>query len=596
MYPLGERVAKDRQRWQISHDGSTPLLVDWVWFAEPTATKADALPFTTGPLRLDNGVRRSILAPNDQSYTFYLQPKEGHMLLFDYGAKKEAVFSIEIRTADGEVKPLFSKTSTNEWQTAEVSLSEYSGQPIGLVLKTTGKATGAGWGEPGLFLKADENDEPGKTEFEPAKNLVMVVLDTTRADSFEAFKNGNKISTPVFDAFQKDSLTFSSAYNNGNWTKPSVTSLLSGLTAMTHGATKPASKVPDKAKLLPEYLKENGFDTIAFSANPVVGPAHGFDRGWDSMTVYEHSAGDGHAMYHRAADWIKTRKEDPDRFFMFIQTIDAHTTYAPPRNYSKPYHKENYNGIIGTGFTREEQRDINERKLKVGDKDKAWIDALYKGEVTYQDEKLGVLLDTLKTEGLLENTVVVVTNDHGEEIFDHGTIGHGWQLYEEMIRAPLVIHHPKIFGAGMFSKSTEHVDVAPTLMEALGLSSMRNIDGQSFFENVRKAKTTEGPITYAVSMSDNGKRTVISENWKLIVHRTKGWIGLFDIKSEAAEFKDHRSQKPMVGRMLEILFAEAMVNPSKLSRFSGQVGQRLASPTMNLDPKTKAQLEALGYL
>lgn len=596
-FSLTDLKVSGRSILNISHSASEPVEVDWVWFGDEVSNIPPSIVERVGKAKIEKRVRRAILAPSARSFSYYFSPPKDAQLIFDFGIEKgEAEFVVRVQSLKGEAKELFRKAGAPAWQDGKVDLSNYAGQPIRLELATEGLATGAAWGEPGIFVAERKGVETlGVEKGKAAKNLVMIVLDTTRADSFAAFSKGNAIHTPVVDAFAKISTVFTSAYNVSNWTKPSVTSMLSGLSAMTHGATKPASRVPENAKLLSEHLKEHGFDTLAYSANPVVGPAHGFDKGWDSMTVYEKREGDGHAMYTRASNWIRERETEKKRFFLYIQTIDAHTTYAPPRSYSKRYHKENYSGIIGNGFTRDEQRAINEKTMSVSERDKVWIDALYKGELSYQDEKVGFLLKALKETGRLEDTVVVLTNDHGEEIFDHGTIGHGWQLYEEMIQAPLMIHYPKVLPAKKVSHMLEHVDLPPTLLELLGLPPMQGIDGRSMLARIANDNSSD-PLDYIVSTSDNGKRTVISGGWKLIVHKNKGWVHLFQLGQKDAEFKERRKDSAIAGRMLEIYLAEAMHNPSKLSRLSGQSGKKLHSVEMKLDPKTKAQLEALGYL
>jgi len=299
-------------------------------------------------------------------------------------------------------------------------------------------------------------------------------------------------------------------------------------------------------------------------------------------------------MYKRASAWVKENGDKP--FFLYIQTIDPHTTYAVPKEYWSRYYKKNYSGQIGQTFTRDDQKKINDKKIKVSDNDVAWIQALYHGEITYQDEHVGGFLDTLQELGRMEDTIVVVTNDHGEEIYDHRSFGHGWTLFEEMIRAPLMIHYPALFPkATVIDDITEHVDLAPTLVEALGLPPMKGTEGTSFLPTLHGSREQEP--RYAVAISDNGKRSIHIGNWKLEISKKKGWKYLFEITSEAAEKRDRRQDAELAGRLCEIYMGEGMATPGKLHRKSGLGGgKRFVAKDAVMDEETRKQMEALGYL
>ncbi len=591
-------LGKGRKKLKLTHSKGNAVEVDWLWLAGELGQATPKVVDHAAPIKIGDRLRRSLLAPGAQSYSYYLHVPKETTLIFDYAAKTPMDFVVRAEGVDNKVSELFRATSEETWKSAKVDLSEFAGRAIRLEFATEGAGSGGAWGEPGLFTvkPAKPTNDPQEiiAKAKKAKNLVVVVLDTTRADQFETFTADNGIYTPKFDAFSKEGTAFTRAYNNGNWTKPSVLSIMSGLYPATHTATKPESMVPEGIELISEHLQAQGLRTRGFTANPVVSEKFGFERGWDEFEVFYEAEASGQSMYKRAAKWTEENGDKP--FFLYIQTIDPHTTYAVPKQYWSRYYKKNYSGQIGESFKRDEQKKINDKEMTLTADDVAWIQALYHGEISYQDEHVGVFLDALKAQGRLDDTIVVVTNDHGEEIHDHGSFGHGWTLYEEMIRAPLVIHYPPLFPkASVVDDITEHVDLAPTLVEALGLPPMKGTEGTSFLPALHGS--VEQEPRYAIAISDNGKRSIHIGNWKLEISKKKGWKQLFEITSPVAETRDRRADAELAGRLCEIYMGEGMATPSKLHRKTGVGGgTRFRAQDANMDAETRKQMEALGYL
>jgi arylsulfatase A-like enzyme len=595
--PLSE-IGTGRKKIKLTHTKGKTVEVDWLWLATTAGKDAPIVLDHTAPTKIGNRLRRSLIAPGPQSYSFYLHVPEQATLIFEYGAKTPMDFVVSAETVDNKVSELFRAASEETWKSAKVDLAAFAGKAIRLELKAEGSGVGGAWGEPGIFTPGAPTPAPDPQDTiakaTKAKNLIMVVMDTTRADQFETFTPGNGIHTPKFDAFSKEATAFTRAYNSSNWTKPSVLSMFSGLYPATHTATKPESNVPEGIELISEHLQKQGIRTQGFTSNPVVSEKFGFERGWDDFEVFYKEEASGKSMYKRASEWVEKNGDKP--FFLYVQTIDPHTTYAVPREYWGRYYKKNYSGQIGESFKRDEQKKINDKEMKLTSDDVAWIQALYHGEISYQDEHVGYFLDQLKAQGRLEDTVVVVTNDHGEEIHDHGSFGHGWTLYEEMIRAPLLIHYPALFPkATVVDEITEHVDLAPTLVEAMGLPPMKGTEGTSFLPTLHGS--VEQEPRYAIAISDNGKRSIHIGNWKLEISKKKGWKQLFEITSPVAETRDRRSDAQLAGRLCEVYMGEGMATPGKLHRKTGVGGAtRFQAQDANMDAETRKQMEALGYL
>ncbi|MBL4634437.1 MAG: sulfatase [Kofleriaceae bacterium] len=591
-------VKTGRRKLKLSSKAS--LEFDWVWL--PTTDNPGEfsnLPRTL-PIRFENGSRRALAAPSSRTFSFYLHVPTDGKLIVDLGSDQDTTFEVSATTTS-KTEILYShKGKSENWKEAAIDLSAFSGQPIILHLRTESKMGKTGWGEPEVMIpKAKEAPPPGKR----AKNLVYVVMDTTRADSFASVNPDADVATPAYDALALKSTTFRNAYNNENWTKPSVTTMWSGLYPGTHNARQATSKVDKDIRFLPQQLQDAGFTTGAFIANAVVSGTFGFDKGWTHFqNDSDHSLnGNGSKIYPHATEWMEKHKDE--QFFLYVQSVDPHTTYKVPEEYSKPYYPGKYRGKIGSSFDREEQMVVDNGKLKISDDDLNWIWALYKGEVSYQDHYLGGLLRKIEELGLSENTLVVVTNDHGEEIRDHGAMGHGWPLYEEQIRAPLLMSYPPVFSPGAnIEEIVEHVDLAPTILDALGVSPMKDADGLSFLPLLEDGIGKRQHPFYTLAWSRKSLRSVRVGDYKLIVGKSSGWMKLFNLASDPGEkknlLKKQLDQAALLsGRLCEIYLSEALATPNKAARMdSAGQKQRFDNNEIPIDDKTRRELEALGYL
>ncbi len=595
-------AANGLHQWKLdmTRSGSTPILVDWVHLAGTMGQAPQAPRERVAVLRVGNRPKRTLMAAVPQTYSFYLHIPDKAQFVFDAGAESDADFRVRLRTSDGTSHELWQgQVSTGAWQEVAVDLARFAKQAVRLELETTGHSKPVGWGEPALMVPeapAPVAKVRSMTDTEPAKNLVWIVLDTTRVDLFAPFAPDNITETPNFDNFAEKSTVFANAYNNENWTKPSVTTMLSSLYPGTHDARWATSNIPEEIVLLPQHLKKYGFISAAFLGNAVISDKFGFDRGWD-LFRNESRTNDANSqyLYPKASKWL--RENHDKRFFLYIQSIDPHTPYEVPLEYSQRYFKGKYNGVIGESFVRDEQVEADRNKLRLSERDLEWIWALYRGEATYQDHYLGGFLRELEELGILDETLVVITNDHGEELKDHGHMGHGWTLYDEMIQAPMIMRFPPMFPAGgRVEDIVEHVDVAPTVLEVLGLPPMSDTEGMSFVSLLTGAPEALSP-RYTVAWSRNGMRSLRVGDWKLIAGKTQGWLRLYDLETDAKEAKDRKSRDLVAGRMCEVYLGEALASPGKLGRLQDMVKVRKhKSREIELDEQTKRQLEALGYL
>ncbi len=294
---------------------------------------------------------------------------------------------------------------------------------------------------------------PSASIYEGA-NVLLVTLDTLRADRLGTYgyRQGD---TPRLDRVARNGIRFDQAVSPMPMTLPSHTSLMTALEPYQHGVRDNADfELAPDLFMLAESFQEAGYETGAFVAAYVLHSRWGLDRGFD---LYNDEGvhgiddlGSGAALERRgdevveaALPWLRQEREAP--FFGWVHFYDPHAPYDAP----DPW---------GARFAAEP----------------------YDGEVAFTDSVVGNLLDEMGSAGLLENTIVVITADHGEDLQDHGELGHGLFVYDTTVRIPLLLRLPDLAAAGtVVSEQVRLLDVGPTLLELTGLPLPDSVNGRS---------------------------------------------------------------------------------------------------------------------
>jgi len=363
------------------------------------------------------------------------------------------------------------------WIDLEADLSAYAGKQVRLTFLAevlSGSQGEVAW-DP-VVLRSQAPVSSASPERPP--NIVLIVVDTLRHDHLSSYGYSRPTSPNIDRLLAQRGVVLENAYSQAPWTLPSVVSLLTGRYPTELLADEAAAfKIPDEVPVLSELLQGLGYETAAFYANPALHAGTGFGRGFE--TFFAPPADFGWFRRHaddlnrRMLPWVKARAGAGagDRaqkpFFLYAHYLDPHDPYDNPDlvEGKSPYFPDYTGSITGHqvhriygGF------DL----LQDPEQDVAHLTALYDSEITYVDRFLGELLETLGPE-TLENTLVVLTSDHGEELFDHGGWKHGQSVYEEQIHVPLILRWDGHFPAGRRLEGTvELLDVLPTLISAAG--------------------------------------------------------------------------------------------------------------------------------
>lgn len=592
-FALPKRLAPGRHELELSfaRGGRAAAALDWVWLSPKDAKEAPDLRRTRVAAR--PGPRRALLADPPRAYSYYLQVPPQAILRLEHGGDPGVELEVRVRTDDGE-RSLLKAMASPEWTRAELPLEALAGRMVRIDLVSRGEGA-ADWGRPEILSpEAEARPAPPVLPEERAKNLVYVLVDTARQDIFRAFSPDTPVKTPTLDALASESVVFEDAYTNAPWTKPSVASLLTSLLPTTHGAQEKHAKVPKGAVLVSEHLKAQGFRTGLVSANSFVSGTYGFDQGWDYDINLARGTGRslGENVYAHALEFLDSVK-DEQRFFLYVQTVDPHVPYHVPGRDLHLYYPEIYTGKLGEAVSGYEHVDFNEGKLELDDDDRAYVRACYYAEVTYHDRHFGEFVKALEQRGLLEDTVLVFSNDHGEEVFDRGRLGHGHSLYEELIRSPLVMRYPRRLDPGRVSEPVSLVDVMPTALELLGVPALPDAEGVSLLGAIHGRPSFAPGV--AVAFLLDKKRAVRVGRYKRV--EVKGEPKeLYDLEADPKE-TNPLEDAPITQRALDVYLREALGAPKKAQRLrGGSSARRLVADQAKVDDEMLEHLRALGYV
>ena len=312
-----------------------------------------------------------------------------------------------------------------------------------------------------LLLAAAMTTACGSEEAAPRPNVVLYLVDTLRQDHLGVYGYERQTS-PSIDALAQDAILFEQAFATSSWTKASTGSLLTGLQPRQHGAVSRNNPLSGDTELLSEILSALGYYCAAIITNPFVAEHWGFNRGYDHFEdLGEQVATAGgwmqiHAqeVNERAFEVLDDRPpEEP--FFLYLHTIDPHG----PNDPLEPYDTLFTDTPRPPGIASKLDKPAQPMQLRN-------TVALYDSEIRYADDQFGVFLQGLKDRGLYDNTVIWFLSDHGEEFLDHGRGGHGTQLFNELVKIPLILKLPQQKHAGqVVSTPVSLVDVLVTQLD-----------------------------------------------------------------------------------------------------------------------------------
>jgi len=450
----------------------------------------------------------------------------------------------------------------------------------------------------GPFLTGcHESTSPAPAAAQPP-NVILILVDTLRAQNLGLY-GYDRDTSPNLARLARDGVVFDDARSQAPCTYPSANSILTGRHPVRFlGQKNGAMGIPPQIPSLAEILGAKGYATIAVSASPIVrehptrfNPHGGFSRGFDifeERCLWKHAS----CLNHRAQEYLGVLRQP---FFLYLHYMDPHSPLTMPEDWSPRFATEPYKGkwFVEKGLLAPIAQQLYgpNKHVPVDARDLRHLLALYDDEIAYVDHQLGLLLDGLDQQGLLENTLIVLVADHGEEFLEHGHIKHCHSLYDTEIKTPLLVRPPGPLSpdSGVADRSPRRIDaqvanldVAPTIVDYAGLDP-----GALGMEAASLKPVIEGgapPTAIQVSSWVNF-RAAKQGRYKLILDLSDGSMELYDVVADPGETKDVQAEHPEAVRSLRKLIRGWVRTAGKDSDQQLQEGN-----------DAQERLKALGYL
>jgi arylsulfatase A-like enzyme/Tfp pilus assembly protein PilF len=397
-------------------------------------------------------------------------------------------------------------------------------------------------------------------------NVVLITIDTLRSDRVSSY-GSDLVDTPNIDGFASEGVLFSNAASTVPFTLPAHSSILTGLYPPGHGVRENVGYTLDPSiPTLAEVLSDGGWNTAGFVSAFVLDGRWGIDRGFDhyfddfdladfdtpNLGSVQRS---GDVTIAEAVRWLDGRPRDAS-FFLWLHLYDPHDPYTPPEPFKSQYPNRPYDG-----------------------------------EVAYTDSLIGEFRQALEERGLLASSLVILTADHGEGLGDHGEGQHGFFVYDTTIHVSLIVRPPTAADGGrVVDSAVSHVDIFPTILDAVGLSAPKRVHGQSLLpviagENVELNRGVYSESLYPLLHYGWAPlRAVRTDNRKLI---SAPRPEVFDVIADPREERDLSLEQPGVTEELENRLAEL--------RAEIEIDAPATGAAPDIDAETLAQLQALGY-
>jgi arylsulfatase A-like enzyme len=437
-------------------------------------------------------------------------------------------------------------------------------------------------------------------------NVLLLTIDTLRADHLGCY-GGTRVATPNIDRLAREGALFENAACPMPMTRPSLTTIHTSLHPREHGVVNNAVPLAPDSVTLATTLATAGYATAAFTPVRLLDASSGLAQGFASYIAPDAHHLPADCVAPGALDWLAQR--DPAKpFFVWLHLFDPHLPYAPPPQYAPGDGPDeiSWKSLLATANAHD------------GDVPKATLARaleLYAGEVAYVDHWVGEIRARLESLGVLDDTIVVFTADHGE-CFDHGIyFEHADCLYEGAVHVPLVIRFPRGVTAGKrVQAQVEHMDLAPTILSLAGIARPPAFRGRTLLpsppaatqdlradafaliehplypdrsaeERSRKQeriRSVAGVPTREI-LTDRQSNALRGTTWKLITDGASS--ELYDLPADRGEQHDLATRKPELVADLRRLLDEKLAQYPLRLRESGDV-----------NPKLRETLKALGYV
>jgi len=464
-----------------------------------------------------------------------------------------------------------------------------------------------------LALLAGCGDRPTEIALEPdvPPPIILIVIDALRADYLGTYGFEGPVS-PNLDALAKESVVFERCSSQAPWTTASMASMMTSLYPEAHGVRlapddprdqqswrdRWTRAIPESTTTLAECLRDRGYRTAAFIANPFLARGLGFEQGFDTFdeTAATNRNRDSSSLLDAGLEWLRSQTADDEPTFLYLHLMDVHGPYtAPDSDFAAVRDSPGFGEpmtLPDWGFRRIQPYLRGPRWAKGRERDqlRTWR-GRYAAGIHAADRRIGEFIQELRNDGLWDQQLVVVTSDHGEELFDHGGWDHGFSLHEHQLHVPFMVRFPGDREAGgRVEDLVRLVDLMPTLIELTGSSGPPDMIGGDFRSLLdHSAKRWEPRVAFATSDKRHpGDSSIFNGRYKLIADMTAKRFKLYDIENDPGESNEISADNPAIVQSLVLRLIEEV---AKIEQGTNSADSQGEIPSDQLE-----RLQELGYL
>lgn len=468
-----------------------------------------------------------------------------------------------------------------------------------------------------------------KSNMSNQPNILLIILDTMRPDHLGCY-GYSKQTSPHIDKVASEGVIFKNTFSTSPWTLPSHGSIMTGTYVSRHCIDKGSETIDKSLLTLAEYLNRNDYQTVGLSSNIWISETTGMNRGFERFKYvnelpfqrtlnpnivqkvvkeiywrylfkrYDYGARKVNTLI---CNFINDQWNHDKPFFIFVNYLETHLQYKPPKKFRRMFIEKYEESLIKK--INQDANKYNAGLCEMSEEDFKILQRLYDAEIKYVDSRIGEVLEFLEKEKILDNTLIIITSDHGENLGEHGLMDHQFSLHDTVIRIPLIIRYPGLFDKGqVIEYPAQTVDIFPTIADTIRLSKKYNDIDQLQGVSLLNAKVSSVKRNvfaeylkprYEVfenhypdhdwSPLKRKLRMIRTNIFKLIVSSDGNDI-LYDIKNDPCENDNVLSSFPLVAKELR----------KKLNEWTETIANGTKDNAIEYNEDIIRVLRGLGYL
>ncbi len=542
--------------------------------------------------------RSEIIQPSQSLFEYYVVPKRKET--FHYSFKARKIFSADKIIGKVLVKLkiknkkeitiaefVLSNNSKNKYY-GKFKLDAYSGKIVRLsfILLSSKTYLTVKWEN--LFIEKENiNNVVNKSikMMEKKPHIFLILIDAARYDRF-GFSGFNKKVTPIINRFAKKSYNFISFFAQAPYTTASVATMLSGLYPETHTVRYKDDELPENVSTISQYLNKNGYITNAISGSIALTKNNLIKDFKKTLNIRSKKKWRGSAMQIEKLKKFIGGSDFSKPNFFYIHLLPPHEPYIPPAPFNENFTKTSLNKMrkrIGI-------RDKANLYLNIDKEYLSYIHKCYLNNLSYADYLVGEIIGKLKDNDIFNDSIIIISSDHGEAFFEHSKLGHNTTNYNEMIQIPFLLKMPRQKKGVQIKKNHGLIDLTPTILELLNINFKIKMQGRSFAPILFQEKFKFNKrFLYSRTASKNFNLALIYGDYKYIYYSGRG--ELYNLKDDPDELNDISKENQLLAGLLR---QEAFIKIFESNRIKKQYnikGKQVKDKNRYLE-----ELKSLGYL